>query len=97
MRLAYEDKRDLYCILTSWMMKKLRCSITNGTGTSPTIRVRMSVMERERPPLIGDHTGVMDLEAGGGTGGGGRKVERHGTPAPLPSLERHIFLLIAFA
>ena len=26
-------------------------------------------MTRERPPLIDDHTGVMDLEAAGGTGG----------------------------
>ena len=29
---------------------------------------------RERPPLIDDHTGVMDLEAAGGTGG--RQVVR---------------------
>ena len=31
---------------------------------------------RERPPLIDDHTRVMDLEAAGGTGG--RKVEQQG-------------------
>ena len=40
-------------------------------------------MTRERPPLIEDHTGVMDLEAAGGTGG--RKVEQHGSQAPLLS------------
>ena len=43
---------------------------------------------RERPPSIDDRTGVMDLEAAGGTGG--RKVEQHGSQAPLLSLERHI-------
>ena len=31
---------------------------------------------RERPPLIGDQTGVTDLEAAGGTGG--RQLEHHG-------------------
>ena len=36
---------------------------------------------RERPPLIDDHTGVMDLEAAGGTGG--RQVEHHGFQTPL--------------
>ena len=38
-------------------------------------------MTRERPLLIEDHTGVMDLEAMGSTGG--RKVEQHGSQAPL--------------
>ena len=56
--------------------------------TEPLHGARPRRTERERPPLIGDHTGVMDLEAGGDTGG--RKVERHGTPAPLLSLERQI-------
>ena len=38
---------------------------------------------RERPPLIDDQTGVMDLEAAGGTGGW--QVEHHGFQAPLLS------------
>ena len=41
--------------------------------TEPLHGARPRRTERERPPLICDHTGVMDLEAGGGTGG--RKVE----------------------
>ena len=45
---------------------------------------------RERPPLIEDHTGVMDLEAAGGMEG--RKVEQHGSQAPLLSPERQIFM-----
>ena len=40
---------------------------------------------RERPPLIDDHTGVMDLEAAGGTGG--RQVGHHGVQASLLSSE----------
>ena len=45
---------------------------------------------RERPPLIGDQTGVMDLEAAGGTGG--RQLEHYGFQAPLLSPERHILM-----
>ena len=45
---------------------------------------------RERPPLIGDQTGVMDLEAAGGTGG--RQLEHHGFQAPLLSPERQIWM-----
>ena len=45
---------------------------------------------RERPPLIGDQTGVMDLEAAGGTGG--RQLEHHGFQAPLLSPERQILM-----
>ena len=40
---------------------------------------------RERPPLIDDHTVVMDLEAAGGMGG--RQVEQQGFQAPLLSTE----------
>ena len=45
---------------------------------------------RERPPLIDDHTGVMDLEAAGGTGGW--QVEQQGFQAPLLSPERPILM-----
>ena len=45
---------------------------------------------RERPPLIDDHTGVMDLEAAGGMGG--RQVEQQGFQAPLLSHERQILM-----
>ena len=38
--------------------------------------------------MVDDQSGVLDLEASGGVGG--RKVEQHGIPAPLPSLERQI-------
>ena len=42
----------------------------------------------ERPPVVNDRTGVLDLEATVGVGG--RNVEQHGTPAPLLPLERQI-------
>ena len=45
---------------------------------------------RERPPLIDDHTGVMDQEAEGGTGG--RQVEQQGFQAPLLTPERQILM-----
>ena len=45
---------------------------------------------RERCPLSGDQTGVMDLEAAGGTGG--QQLEHHGFQAPLLSPERHILM-----
>ena len=42
----------------------------------------------ERPPVVNDRTGVLDLEATGGVGC--RNAEQHGTPAPLLPLERQI-------
>ena len=42
----------------------------------------------ERPPVVNDRTGALDLEATGGVGG--RNVEQHRTPAPLLTLERQI-------
>ena len=45
---------------------------------------------RERPRPIGDQTGVMNLEAAGGTGG--RQLEHHGFQAPLLSPERQILM-----
>ena len=45
---------------------------------------------RERPPLIGDQTGVIDLEAAGGTGV--RQLEHHEFQAPLLSPERQILM-----
>ena len=38
--------------------------------------------------MVDDQMGVLDLEATGGVGG--RNVEKHGNPAPLLPLERHI-------
>ena len=38
--------------------------------------------------MVDDRLGVLDLKAAGGVGG--RKVEQHGIPAPLLSLERQI-------
>ena len=38
--------------------------------TEPLHGARPRRTTRERPPLIDDHTGVMDLEAAGGTGAG---------------------------
>ena len=58
--------------------------------TEPLHGARPRQITRERPPLIDDQTGVMDLEATGGTGG--RKVEHHGFQAPLLSPERHILM-----
>ena len=49
---------------------------------------------RERPPLIDDHTGVMDLEAAGGTEG--RQVEQQGFQAPLLSPEQTYFNMISW-
>ena len=46
--------------------------------------------EGERPPVINDRSGVLDLEAAGGVGG--LKMDQHGIPAPLLSLERQILL-----
>ena len=45
---------------------------------------------RERPPLIDDNTGGMDLEVAGGSGG--RQVEQQGFQAPLLSPERQILM-----
>ena len=45
---------------------------------------------RERPPLIDDHTGVMDLEAVRGTAG--RQAEQQRFQAPLRSPERQIWM-----
>ena len=42
----------------------------------------------ERPPVVNDRTGVLDLEATGGVGD--RDVEQHGTLAPLLPLEQQI-------
>ena len=42
----------------------------------------------ERPPVITDRTGVLDLEATGGVGG--QHVEHHGAPTPLLPLEWQI-------
>ena len=42
----------------------------------------------ERPPVVNDRTGVLDLETTGGVGG--RNVEQDGTPAPMLPLERQI-------
>ena len=42
----------------------------------------------ERPPVVNDRMGVLDLEATGGVGG--RNVEQHGTPTPLLPLEQQI-------
>ena len=72
------------CQRTEYTTRRLATS----DGASPGARPRWT--ERERPPLIDDRMGVMDLEAAGGTGG--RKVERHGTQAPLLSLERQILM-----
>ena len=56
--------------------------------TEPLHGARPRRITRERPLLIDDHTGVMDLEAAGGTAG--RKVEHHGFYAPPLSPERQI-------
>ena len=58
--------------------------------TEPLHGARPRRITRERPPLIDDHTGVMDLEAAGGTGG--RKEEHQGFQAPLLSPERQILM-----
>ena len=47
----------------------------------------------ERPPVINDRSGGLDLEAAGvWGGGGGRKMNPNGIRAPLLPLERHILL-----
>ena len=51
--------------------------------TEPLHGARPRRTARERPPLIDDHTGVMDLEAAGGTEV--QKVEQHEFRAPLLS------------
>ena len=58
--------------------------------TEPLQGARPRWNEGERPPVIDDRLGVLDLEAAGGVGG--RKVEQHGIPAPLLPLERQILL-----
>ena len=58
--------------------------------TEPLHGARPRRMTRERPPLIEDHTGVMDLDAAGGTRG--RKAEQHESQAPLLSPERRILM-----
>ena len=55
--------------------------------TEPLHGARPRRNERERPPLINDRAGVLDLEAVGC-----RKVDQHGIQAPLLSLERQILL-----
>ena len=69
--------------------------IRDGPNTSDTQRdewllqgARPKWNIGERPPVVNDPTGVLDLEATGGVGG--RNVEKHGTPAPLLPLERQI-------
>ena len=42
----------------------------------------------ERPPVVDDRTGVLDLEATGGVGGW--NLEQHGNPPPLLPLKRQI-------
>ena len=58
--------------------------------TEPLHGARPRRNERERPPVIEDRAGVLDLEAAGGVRG--RKVDQHGIQAPLLSLERQILL-----
>ena len=58
--------------------------------TEPLHGARPRRTATERPPLIDDHTGVMDLQAAAGTGG--RKVEQHTSQAPLRSSERQILM-----
>ena len=74
--------------------------VRDGTDTSDTQRedwllqteplhgARPRRTARERPPLIDDRTGVMDLEAAGGTEVW--KVEQHAFRAPLLSPGRQI-------
>ena len=56
--------------------------------TEPLQGARPRWTEGERPPMVDDRSGVLDLEAAGGVGG--RKVEQHGIPAPLLSIEWQI-------
>ena len=58
--------------------------------TEPLHGARPRRNERERPPVIEDRAVALDLEAAGGVRG--RKVDQHGTQAPLLSLERQILL-----
>ena len=56
--------------------------------TEPLQGARPKWNKGERPPVVHDRTGVLDLEATGGAVG--RTVEHHGTPTPLVPLERQI-------
>ena len=56
--------------------------------TEPLQGARLKWNIGERPPVVNDRTGVLDLEATGGVGG--RNAEQHGTPAPRLPLERQI-------
>ena len=56
--------------------------------TEPHQGARLKWNKGERPPVMADRTGVLDLEATGGVGG--RNVEHHGIPTPLLPLERQI-------
>ena len=58
--------------------------------TEPLHGARPRRTDRERPPVINDRSGVLDLEAAGGVGG--RKVDQNGIQAALLSLERQILL-----
>ena len=58
--------------------------------TEPLHGARPRRNQRERPPVIEDRAGALDLQAAGGVGGRGRKIDQHGIQAPLLSLERHI-------
>ena len=67
---------------------RLSCTIAGGTRMSLTFRgggalhgARPRRITMERPLLIDDNTGVMDLEAAGDMGG--RQVEQHGFQAHL--------------
>ena len=54
--------------------------------TEPLQGARPKWNKGERPPVITDWTGVLDLEDTGGVGGW--NVEHHGAPTPLLPLER---------
>ena len=56
--------------------------------TEPLQGARPKCNIGERPPVVNDQTGVLDLEATGGVGD--RNVEQHGNPAPLLPLEWQI-------
>ena len=58
--------------------------------TEPLQGARPRWNKGERPPVVDDRSGVLDLEAAGGVGGGGRNVEQNGIPVPLLPLERQI-------
>ena len=58
--------------------------------TEPLHGARPRRNERERPPVIEDRAGALDLEAAGGVRD--QKVDQHGIQAPLLSLEWQILL-----